>query len=211
MNASYLAFGKRSFHVNTIAFGIEFERLRGGESLLFAANSLTNGLAIQPQAPFSSGQSGQCGTGCCCRHIENDENLATARLTSECQDITVCRIQCHPIYAYIIAQGWNSMFQGCQCSDAVKHLVIFRSPVYFGIFEIVESLIAANLLSIIDKRHTIERISQYGERITVVAVFLGQRFLVLIPVLVVVGDVEHTAERYIGGGIHHGVGISLQR
>ena len=78
MNASYLAFGKRSFHVNTIAFGIEFERLRGSESLLFAANSLTNGLAIQPQAPFSSGQSGQCGTGCCCCHIENDEYLAVA-------------------------------------------------------------------------------------------------------------------------------------
>ena len=78
MNASYLAFGKRSFHVNTIAFGIEFERLRGSESLLFAANSLTNGLAIQPQAPFSSGQSGQCSTGCCCCHIENDENLAIA-------------------------------------------------------------------------------------------------------------------------------------
>ncbi len=114
MNASYLAFGKHSLHVNTIAFGIEFERLRGGESLLFAANSLTNGLAIQPQTPFSSGQFSQCGTGCCCRHIENDEYLAVARLTSECQDITVCRIQCHPIYAYIIAQGWNSMFQGCQ-------------------------------------------------------------------------------------------------
>ena len=71
-------------------------------------------------------------------------------------------------------------------------------------------MIPTDFLAIVDERHAVEGIGQYGERITVGTVFLRQRLLALVPVLVVVGHVEHTAEGYAIRCREHLVGIGFQ-
>ena len=87
------------------------------------------------------------------------------------------------------------MFQGKECAQRVAHLIIVRSPVNLRILEIVEYLITSGLLTIINEWHAIDGIGQHRECIAVFAIFLGQRLLRLVVVLIVVGDIEHTVKR----------------
>ena len=102
------------------------------------------------------------------------------------------------------------MFQGKERAQGVAHLVVFRIPINLGIVEIVECLIASRFLSIIDQRHAIERIGKDGERIAVGAILLCQRLFRLVPVLVVIGHIEHTSEGKVGRSIQQCIAKNFQ-
>ena len=196
---------------DAVALGLEGEGLCGRELLLAATGALADGLAGEPLTPGACSETCEGGIGSGGSQIENDEYLAIALFAGEGQHIGSTRGERHPVDSDLVGESGDGMLQRCERADGIEHLGIRGRPIDFGVVEIVEGLIAAHLLSVIDEGHAIERVGEHGEGIAVETIFLREGLLRLVEVLVVVGDIEHTAERDIGRGVEHGVGISLER
>ena len=114
------------------------------------------------------------------------------------------------VKGWSVLEGGHGMFKGRQCTQCMVHLCIGEGPIDFRIMEIVQSLIATNLLTIIDQRHTPRRSYQYGQRITVFTIFLCQCFFFFVKVLVVVGQIDHTTKTDVALGSNQFVDIGFQ-
>ena len=101
------------------------------------------------------------------------------------------------------------MLQSIEGAHGVAHLIVGVVPVYLLVGEVVEGLVAAYFLPVVDERHTIERVVEHGKQIFVVAIFCRERLVVLVIVLIVVGDVEHTC-KVVLRRIYQRVGCVLQ-
>ena len=76
--------------------------------------------------------------------------------------------------------------------------------------EVVEYLIAAGLLSVVDEGHTVDGKRQHRERIAVLSVLLCERLAAIVEVLVVIGEIDHSFERLGSRFVNQGVRKSLQ-
>lgn len=72
---------------DTVALGVEGERLCGRELLLAATGALADGLASKPLAPGACGESCEGGRGSRGSQVEDDKYLAIALLAREGQHI----------------------------------------------------------------------------------------------------------------------------
>ena len=63
----------------------------------------------------------------------------------------------HPSHGAVVAQCGHGMLQRGEGAQGAQHLVVVGRPVDFGVGEIVERLVAARFLSVVDERHAVER------------------------------------------------------
>ena len=76
-------------------------------------------------------------------------------IAAPCQHIAIAGVE--KLYWSTLGQRWLLMMQGYQRAHGVKHLVVDTLPFYFCIGKIVQCVRIANLLSVIDEWHAVER------------------------------------------------------
>ena len=84
------------------------------------------------------------------------------------------------------------MLQRGQRANGVEHLLVGVGPVYLGVLEVVKLLVVANLLAVVEQRHTEDGEREHGQRIAVVAIHRGEGAFA--QVLVVVCKVDHAGK-----------------
>ena len=88
------------------------------------------------------------------------------------------------------------MLDGSERADGVAHLGVFRIPVDFRVGKVIQDLVSASFLSVVNEWHSVERVGKHSEGVTVVAVHFEQGLAPIVEVQVVVGDIQHTPEIY---------------
>lgn len=144
----------------SVAFSIESEGAVGAEGDVALRNAISDGAAVEPLAVFTCIDTANC---CCCAggaKVEDYENCVVAAGLGVGKYVAVVAVE--ECGSGAVGKSWLSVSQCHEGCDGVLHLGVGRIPVDFCVVEVVEDLVIAHFLSVIEQRHAIDGEEECG-------------------------------------------------
>ena len=130
--------------------------------------------------------------GLCIAKVQHHRDAAVALSARIGQHVGICHIE--KFHLGLIVERGQGMLQLGELLHEGEHIVIGFVPVDLRVVEVIQFLITADLLSVIEEWHTVEGECQHCEGIAIVAIHIGQRGSSVVEVLVVIGQIDHPRE-----------------